>query len=96
MTLATVGRRAQRAPVDAVDRACADPLPGPSQAYQRRPLVDDDAVLDGDDRHLQDAVAAQGQAGCLDVDHREPGEHELAGHGAVGLGLHDRQPRPPV
>ena len=78
--LPAVGRGAQRAPVDAVDRTGADPLPGPTQAYQRRPLVDDRAALDGDDCHLQDPVAAQGQAGCLDVDHREPGEDELGGH----------------
>ena len=27
---------------------------------------------------------------------REAGEDQLASHGAVGLGLHERQPRPPV
>ena len=74
-----VGCGTQRAPVDPVHGTGADPLPGPTQAHQRRPLVDDRAVLDRDDRHLQDPVAAQGEAGRLDVDNREPRENELGG-----------------
>ena len=85
------------APVDAVDAPR-----GPTRCQGQRSFTSDDhsstidAVLDGDDGDLQDAVAAKGEPGRLDVDHREPGESELPGHGAVGLGLHACQPRPPV
>ena len=101
--VAAFGRVAQRAAVDAVHRPRADPLPRPPQPDQRRPLVDDGAVVDRDDRDLQDAVAAQRQPGRLDVDHGEAGEHGVldvldmpacSTSTWSAVAVHARQPRP--
>jgi len=82
--LSEVRRAFQHWPGDAVDLGRTDTLQRPSELDECAPFIDDRAIaLDDDGSDLQDAMAAIGEAGGLDVDDSEAGKGHVA---------HTRQP----